>query len=65
MSIRTPYLDEEKSGALNGALVLAKFYSIKRAGTRRLHVETGTWRRIFIAVEIAVERFAGPEGDIR
>jgi transcriptional regulator len=38
----------------------AKFYSITRAGKKRLAVETENWRRI----SLIVERFAEPGGDI-
>jgi PadR family transcriptional regulator, regulatory protein PadR len=38
----------------------AKFYSITRAGKKRLAVETKNWRRI----SLVVERFAEPGGDI-
>jgi transcriptional regulator len=38
----------------------AKFYSITRAGKKRLEVEAENWRRI----SGVVERFAGPEGNI-
>jgi PadR family transcriptional regulator PadR len=38
----------------------AKFYSITRAGKKRLAVETENWRRI----SLVVERFAEPGGNI-
>lgn len=38
----------------------AKFYSITRAGKKRLAIETENWRRI----SLVVERFAEPGGEI-